>query len=60
MSDVVAAVDVGGTRIKAALVTADYDTIAVATTPTPKDIAAGHRRGRARDGDRPAGIGGER
>ena len=34
------AVDVGGTRIKAALVTATYDTLAVVTTPTPKDIAA--------------------
>src|SRR4051794_23782850 len=40
VSDVVAAVDVGGTRIKAALVTADYDTLAAVTTPTPKDIAA--------------------
>jgi glucokinase len=40
-SDVVAAVDVGGTRIKAALVTAAYDTLAAVTTPTPKDIAAG-------------------
>jgi glucokinase len=38
-SDVVAAVDVGGTRTKAALVTAAYDTVAVVTTPTPKDIA---------------------
>ena len=40
VSDVVAAVDVGGTRIKAALVTAAYETPAAVTTPTPKDIAA--------------------
>jgi glucokinase len=40
LSDVVAAVDVGGTRIKAALVTAAYDTVAAVTTPTPKDITA--------------------
>ena len=40
VSDVVAAVDVGGTRIKAALVTAAYETRAAVTTPTPKDIAA--------------------
>jgi glucokinase len=40
VSDVVAAVDVGGTRIKAALVTAACDTLAAVTTPTPKDIAA--------------------
>ena len=40
VSDVVAAVDVGGTRIKAALVTAAYDTLAAVMTPTPKDIAA--------------------
>jgi glucokinase len=40
VSDVVAAVDVGGTRIKAALVTAAYDTLAAVTTPTPKDITA--------------------
>ncbi len=39
-SEVVAAVDVGGTRIKAALVTAEYDTVAALTTPTPKDITA--------------------
>lgn len=38
VSDVVAAVDVGGTSIKAALVTAAYDTLAAVTTPTPKDI----------------------
>jgi glucokinase len=40
VSDVVAAVDVGGTRIKAALVTAAYDTLAALTAPTPKDITA--------------------
>ena len=40
VSDVVAAVDVGGTRIKAALVSAAYDTLAAVTTPTPKGIAA--------------------
>ena len=40
VSDVVAAVDVGGTRIKAALVTAAYETLAAVTRPTPKDIAA--------------------
>jgi len=40
VSEVVAAVDVGGTRIKAALVTASYDSLAVVTTPTPKDITA--------------------
>ena len=40
VSDVVAAVDVGGTRIKAALVDRSYDTLAAVTTPTPKDIAA--------------------
>ncbi len=40
LSDVVAAVDVGGTRIKAALVTSAYDTLAAVTTPTPADIAA--------------------
>ena len=40
VSDVVAAVDVGGTRIKAALVTAACETLAAVTTPTPKDIAA--------------------
>ena len=39
VSDVVAAVDVGGTRIKAALVTAAYDTIAAVTTPTPDTVA---------------------
>ncbi|HEX4699308.1 MAG TPA: ROK family protein [Actinomycetes bacterium] len=40
VSDVVAAVDVGGTRIKAALVTAGYETLAAVTAPTPKDITA--------------------
>ena len=40
VSDVVAAVDVGGTRIKAALVTPAYDTLVAVTTPTPKDITA--------------------
>lgn len=40
VSDVVAAVDVGGTRIKAALVTPAYETLASVTTPTPKDITA--------------------
>jgi glucokinase len=40
VSDVVAAVDVGGTRIKAALVTAAYDSLAAVTTPTPKGITA--------------------
>ncbi len=40
VSDVVAAVDVGGTRIKAALVTASCDTLAAVTTLTPNDIAA--------------------
>ena len=40
VSDVVAAVDVGGTRIKAALVTAAYDTLAAVTTPTPKGVTA--------------------
>jgi len=39
-SDVVAAIDVGGTRIKAALVDASFDVLARATVPTPKDIAA--------------------
>jgi glucokinase len=40
VSDVVAAVDVGGTRIKAALVTASYDSLATVTMPTPKNITA--------------------
>lgn len=38
---VVAAVDIGGTRIKAALVDASYDVVVQATTPTPRDIAGG-------------------
>lgn len=40
VSDVVAGVDVGGTRIKAALVTPAYETLSAVTTPTPKDITA--------------------
>jgi len=40
VTDVVAAVDVGGTRTKAALVTAAYDTLATTTAPTPTDISA--------------------
>jgi glucokinase len=40
VTDVVAAIDVGGTRIKAALVTAGHDTLAAVNTPTPKDITA--------------------
>lgn len=39
-SDVVAAIDVGGTRIKAALVNASFDVLTRATVPTPSDIAA--------------------
>jgi len=39
-TDVVAAIDVGGTRIKAALVDASFDVLTRATVPTPKDIAA--------------------
>ncbi len=39
VSDVVAAVDVGGTRIKAALVTEACDTLVAVTTPTPQDMA---------------------
>ena len=35
-SDVVAAVDIGGTRIKAALVDASYETLAAITLPTPQ------------------------
>jgi glucokinase len=38
--DVVAAIDVGGTRIKAALVDASFEVLARATVPTPTDIAA--------------------
>jgi glucokinase len=40
MREVVAAVDVGGTRIKAALVDRSYDVAAALTVPTPPDIAA--------------------
>ena len=40
VSEVVAAVDVGGTRIKAALVDASYETLVRVTTPTPADITA--------------------
>lgn len=38
--DVVAAVDVGGTRVKAALVDGSFKVVAHATTLTPSDIAA--------------------
>jgi len=38
MREVVAAVDVGGTRIKAALVDRTYDVVAALTVPTPADI----------------------
>ena len=44
MREVVAAVDVGGTRIKAALVDRSYDVVAALTVPTPADIARRHRR----------------
>jgi len=40
MQEVVAAVDVGGTRIKAALVDRSYDVVAALTLPTPADIGA--------------------
>ena len=40
MQEVVAAVDVGGTRIKAALVDRSYDVVAALTVPTPVDIGA--------------------
>ena len=40
MREVVAAVDVGGTRIKAALVDRSYDVAAAVTVPTSPDIAA--------------------
>ncbi len=40
MREVVAAVDVGGTRVKAALVDRSYDVVAALTVPTPADIAA--------------------
>lgn len=36
---VVAAIDIGGTRIKASLVDAEYRVVAESTTPTPADIA---------------------
>ena len=39
-TEVVAAVDIGGTRIKAALVDRSYDVLAQTTTPTPADIGA--------------------
>jgi glucokinase len=40
MREVVAAVDVGGTRIKAALVDRSYDVVAALTVSTPADVAA--------------------
>jgi glucokinase len=40
MREVVAAVDVGGTRIKAALVDRSYGVAAALTVPTPPDVAA--------------------
>ena len=39
-TEVVAAVDIGGTRIKAALVDRSYAVLAQTTTPTPADIGA--------------------
>ena len=39
-TEVVAAVDIGGTRIKAALVDRSYAVLAQTTTPTPSDIGA--------------------
>jgi glucokinase len=39
-SEVVAAVDIGGTRIKAALVDRSYRVLAQTTTPTPPDLGA--------------------
>ena len=39
-SPVVAAVDIGGTRIKAALVDRDYGVVVQSTTPTPSDVGA--------------------
>lgn len=39
-TDVVAAVDIGGTRIKASLVDRSYAVLAQTTTPTPRDIGA--------------------
>ena len=44
VSDVVAAVDVGGTRIKAALVTAAYDTSGRRHDADPEGHRRGHRR----------------
>jgi glucokinase len=41
VSDVVAAVDIGGTRIKAALVDRSYRSVVAVTAPTPADLAAG-------------------
>ena len=40
VTEVVAAVDIGGTRIKAALVDRSYGVLAQTTTPTPRDIGA--------------------
>jgi glucokinase len=40
MREVVAAVDVGGTRVKAALVDRSYDVVAALTVPTPAEVAA--------------------
>src|SRR4051812_44792223 len=40
MREVVAAVDVGGTRAKAALVDRSYGVVAALTVPTPADVAA--------------------
>src|SRR3954447_21888118 len=40
MREVVAAVDVGGTRVKAALVDRSYGVVAALTVPTPVDVAA--------------------
>jgi glucokinase len=40
MREVVAAVDVGGTRVKAALVDRSYHVVAALTVPTPADVAA--------------------
>jgi glucokinase len=40
MRDVVAAVDIGGTRIKAALVDASYGVLARDTAPTPQQVGA--------------------
>src|SRR4051794_15841459 len=40
MREVVAAVDVGGTRVKAALVDRSYGVVAALTVPPPADVAA--------------------